>query len=561
MSDFQDPNITPSFQVKKAKAKAIADAREAQDLKCLEYYKNGKSTKEISNILNIGVVSVRNGLLRKGEVIKDNRPSKISDGTQQDVVWGYKQGVSVKMLASQHNVTPSTIRRVLYSHGIKLDISALSIIKDDKTRKDIVDRYVSGENTASLALAYSCSDSVIRKILSDQNIQKRDPNAPYYARYDDRLGKIWRMRSTWEVRFAKYLDELCVNWNYEERSFDVMPKRTYTPDFWIRDGNKNLICVVDVKGLFRPLSKKKTALFKQLYPEYPFLLLDERLLRELGILNNYYLDGREKPYRADLEERIKDAYKAGNSLGKVSRSFGVSQGFTASVLRSAGLMALSQTGKVNNQRVFTKHRLLKEMVEQQATWQELLDTFKIGTVKLGLLMNEMGLSTKKFTIVGEKRDLVLKWYHEGLTITEIGTKLGDVASHTVKVFLEKEGLETDYTARVPAIPDSKKEEILMLLSKGTPKKEIAALFGCDRGTVDRFLEKHQVHHQFRTYAKDYHDQIVELYGQGLLVKEIAKQVGFSDYNAISRYLRSLGLPPSKRNLETRKTALAKLKLT
>ena len=56
-------------------------------------------------------------------------------------------------------------------------------------------------------------------------------------KFIDRKGREFTMRSTWECKFASYLDSLNVDWEYEIKIFNlVLPcgkPCTYTPDFYI----------------------------------------------------------------------------------------------------------------------------------------------------------------------------------------------------------------------------------------------------------------------------------------------------------------------------------------
>ena len=56
---------------------------------------------------------------------------------------------------------------------------------------------------------------------------------------------IW-MRSTWEVRFAKWMDSQMIRWEYESCMFQTSNGRFYFPDFKLIDTGE----FVEVKGVF-----------------------------------------------------------------------------------------------------------------------------------------------------------------------------------------------------------------------------------------------------------------------------------------------------------------------
>lgn len=49
----------------------------------------------------------------------------------------------------------------------------------------------------------------------------------------DRKGRLWRMKSQFEVDFAMRLDSLGVTWRYEPDTLLLSDGRRYTPDFWV----------------------------------------------------------------------------------------------------------------------------------------------------------------------------------------------------------------------------------------------------------------------------------------------------------------------------------------
>lgn len=83
--------------------------------------------------------------------------------------------------------------------------------------------------------------------------------------YIDRKGNRLLMKSTWEYKFAIYLDGLNVDWEYETKSFELlMPDGKtsfYFPDFYIPDTDE----FIEVKGRWYPHSKIKFECFLDQY--------------------------------------------------------------------------------------------------------------------------------------------------------------------------------------------------------------------------------------------------------------------------------------------------------
>ena len=87
------------------------------------------------------------------------------------------------------------------------------------------------------------------------------------------------MRSSWEVKFAYFLDCSNIKWKYEPKRF-YMNNYTYLPDFYLPEFN----CYIEIKGWFPKKSKKRFDTFKRKYPKLNIKLLMYKKLKELGIL-------------------------------------------------------------------------------------------------------------------------------------------------------------------------------------------------------------------------------------------------------------------------------------
>jgi ribosomal protein L37AE/L43A len=73
-----------------------------------------------------------------------------------------------------------------------------------------------------------------------------------------------KMKSTWEAKAAKYLDDNNIDWIYEEKYYIINEKQSYTPDFFIYEEGK-LVKLIEVKGYFRAENKLKFNKFKNMY--------------------------------------------------------------------------------------------------------------------------------------------------------------------------------------------------------------------------------------------------------------------------------------------------------
>lgn len=94
-----------------------------------------------------------------------------------------------------------------------------------------------------------------------------------------------RMDSKWEIGVAIYLTKNQFNWKYSEFGYKLEDGRYYFPDFFIYE-NFQLIKLIEVKGYFRPENKFKYDLFLSNYPDIPIEIWDNKVLRNLGIIDH-----------------------------------------------------------------------------------------------------------------------------------------------------------------------------------------------------------------------------------------------------------------------------------
>ena len=100
-------------------------------------------------------------------------------------------------------------------------------------------------------------------------------NANYKPNF---IYKNIQMRSSWEVKFAGWLDANNISWEYE-KSFPLRSGRIYLADFYI-----NNLEVVEIKGYFRDDAKIKWDQFCSEYQGLKKSLYSKKELKALGII-------------------------------------------------------------------------------------------------------------------------------------------------------------------------------------------------------------------------------------------------------------------------------------
>jgi len=87
------------------------------------------------------------------------------------------------------------------------------------------------------------------------------------------------MRSSYEIKFAYFLDLSGIKWLYESKAFDLKHS-TYIPDFYIPEWD----CYIEIKGWWRKDAKEKFRLFKKQYLKTNIVIINKNKLEKLGVL-------------------------------------------------------------------------------------------------------------------------------------------------------------------------------------------------------------------------------------------------------------------------------------
>lgn len=97
--------------------------------------------------------------------------------------------------------------------------------------------------------------------------------------YISSSGEIIKMRSSWEIKYAEYLTENNILWQYEPKQFKLSSGKRYWPDFYLPQLNE----YNEIKGFTSNVAKEKLELFYNEYPEINHKMLYKEDLLSLGI--------------------------------------------------------------------------------------------------------------------------------------------------------------------------------------------------------------------------------------------------------------------------------------
>ncbi|MEO6304481.1 MAG: hypothetical protein ABIP51_15055 [Bacteroidia bacterium] len=162
-----------------------------------------------------------------------------------------------------------------YDKALKLNLK--KPIVSNETRKKLSERVRERENNGK-GKTLEIENERKRKISQSLLGNKRSKGRGIKVKY-----KKYTFRSTWEYKVAIYLDLLGMIWGYEEQCFKIDEKRTYRPDFFIKDEQGNLEKIIEVKGYWFKDNKDKFEKFKLIY-SIPIELWDKDKMKSLNLI-------------------------------------------------------------------------------------------------------------------------------------------------------------------------------------------------------------------------------------------------------------------------------------
>lgn len=159
-------------------------------------------------------------------------------------------------------------------------------LKNKLTKKFLVKEYINKlKSIKQISKELKCSHNTILRYLRLYKINTQRSKRlklllqakkiMQYRRFDY---KNVCMRSSWEIKYAKYLDSKNIVWEYESKTFNLR-NMSYTPDFYLPQTNE----FIEIKGWWRGNSKLRFDTFKKLYKDIKIKVLMKKDLKKLNI--------------------------------------------------------------------------------------------------------------------------------------------------------------------------------------------------------------------------------------------------------------------------------------
>ncbi len=158
--------------------------------------------------------------------------------------------------------------------------------RSEETKQKIKDNHVGMKNKShSEETKQKIREGNLGKIISEETRQKMRGKTPSHlvsrgksSYYNSPLqDKVW-LRSSYELKFAQYLDENNISWLYEIQTFDL-GNTTYTPDFYLPTCDM----FIEIKGYMTDKAQEKINKFLDIYHDITLVILKKDNLVKLGI--------------------------------------------------------------------------------------------------------------------------------------------------------------------------------------------------------------------------------------------------------------------------------------
>lgn len=215
------------------------------------------------------------------------RYAETTDAVVVRMVGLYRDGKTIREIASEVGVVHSTVSKVLRRAGIEKRQSVKRKKLSVEKRRELADRYAAGEIMEALQKSYGVSSTVVTSCLDEFGVKHRTGWSGFGTEeWTDRRGRVFVFKSTWELAYAQHLDAKQLTWEYEPCKFPLVECKCYTPDFAVYESGS--VEYHEVKGWLDQKTIRRISEFRRTYPRERFKMVGPLELAELGLVDEKY---------------------------------------------------------------------------------------------------------------------------------------------------------------------------------------------------------------------------------------------------------------------------------
>ena len=406
--------------------------------------------------------------------------------------------------------------------------------KKEERKEKVVELYNLGVKTEEIAKNLNvCVETIyryIKELKKEGKIKKIDKESRVEELYNSGIGieEIAKILNVSVGTTIKYVEQLRQEGRVQSRkSINSIAKKE----------NKERIVM-----LYNSKMKIKT--------------MAESLGVSVGTVNRYIKELREEgkiqtasEREKELKERVLELYNQGLEIKEIAKSLKVPVGSINVCTRKLKKEGIIQSrGLIKNiEKEKAKEKILK-LYNSKAGTEEIAKALNISLPTMYRYIRELreegkfqGIKKKE-----ERKEKTLELYNQGIEVKEIAKRL-NVTVETINTYikeLEEEGrVEKRKTLRKTSKKEENKEKILELYNQGLEIKEIAKRLNISDTTIYKYIkelkEEGRIQKRKTLAKKDINkEETLELYNSKMKVKEIAKKLNVSVVT-IRTYIKEL----------------------
>lgn len=245
-----------------------------QKEKIIELFESGSNLNEIGREFRVVGATIKKLLKDKGYVNFSNKRVQLKELDKAKFINDYNNNYTLEEIQKRYNISDWVLSKAIDEFELERRKYRLQEIATESDLNKIEELARTKQSVATISSELGFSTDMIMNYLDSNNIPRGHGKITYY--------KGIKMRSSWEVVFAKHLDSLNLYWEYEPTKFNL-GYRKYTPDFLVYENGKKVY--YEIKGRLSDKDCRRSLLFMEMFPEIDYRMLFED---EINLIKENY---------------------------------------------------------------------------------------------------------------------------------------------------------------------------------------------------------------------------------------------------------------------------------
>ena len=509
-----------------------------------ELYNSGIGIEEIAKILNVSVgttIKYVEQLRQEGRVQSRKSINSIAKKENKErIVMLYNSKMKIKTMAESLGVSVGTVNRYIKELREEGKIQTASE-REKELKERVLELYNQGleikEIAKSLKVPVGSINVCTRKLKKEgiiqsrgliKNIEKEKAKEKILKLYNSKVGteEIAKALNISLPTMYRYIREL-----REEGKFKGIKKKEERKEKTLELYNQG----IEVKEIAKRLNVTVETI-----NTYIKELEEEGRVEKRKTL-------RKTSKKEENKEKILELYNQGLEIKEIAKRLNISDTTIYKYIKE-----LKEEGRIQKRKTLAKKDINKEetleLYNSKMKVKEIAKKLNVSVVTIRTYIKELKEEGKvQNNGKEERKEEALELYNQGLEIKEIAKRL-NVTAVTINTYIKElieEGRIQERKDLKQRKKEEKKEEVLRLYKQGIETKEIAKKLNLADSTIHRYIreleeegrveERKSVRKSIKIERKE---KVLELYNQGIEVKEIAMRLKVSPAT-VYKYIEEL----------------------